>query len=91
VGFVAIADAPGNCFIAELLELYPDAEVVCVRRNPVKWWKSWEPVTKRAGAGGRGLLELAPITSAGENVVSKARGSIFGAVSYINMCPMSFY
>jgi hypothetical protein len=50
-GFVAITDAPGNCFIAELLGLYPDAEVVCVRRNPVKWWKSWEPVTEQAGAG----------------------------------------
>ncbi|KAE9372773.1 hypothetical protein N431DRAFT_339932 [Stipitochalara longipes BDJ] len=50
-GFVAITDAPGNCFIAELLELYPDAEVVCVRRNPVTWWKSWESVTKQAGAG----------------------------------------
>ncbi|KAK7416605.1 hypothetical protein QQX98_005076 [Neonectria punicea] len=50
-GFVAITDAPGNCFISELLELYPDAEVFCVQRNPVTWWKSWESVTKQAGAG----------------------------------------
>jgi hypothetical protein len=42
-------------------------------------------------AGGRRLLELVPITSAWEEVVSKARGSVFGAVSYIKMCLMSFY
>ncbi|CAM1503152.1 Fc.00g079280.m01.CDS01 [Cosmosporella sp. VM-42] len=50
-GFVAITDAPGNCFIGELLELYPDAEVFCVHRNRERWWKSWESVTKQAGAG----------------------------------------
>ncbi|KAF4997389.1 hypothetical protein FDECE_12097 [Fusarium decemcellulare] len=50
-GFVAITDAPGNCFVAELLEIYPDAEVVCVRRDRERWWKSWESVTKQAGAG----------------------------------------
>ncbi|KAF2022138.1 hypothetical protein BU24DRAFT_488417 [Aaosphaeria arxii CBS 175.79] len=32
-GFVAITDAPGNCFVPELLELYPDARVIAVRRN----------------------------------------------------------
>jgi hypothetical protein len=32
-GFVAITDAPGNCFIEELLELYFDAKVICVRRD----------------------------------------------------------
>ena len=42
-------------------------------------------------AGGRGLLELVSSTSAGEEVVSKARRSVFGAVSYIRMCPMGFY
>ncbi|CAO2653459.1 Nn.00g028700.m01.CDS01 [Neocucurbitaria sp. VM-36] len=50
-GFVAITDAPGNCFVEELLELYPDAQVVCVRRNRETWWKSWEAVTKTADAG----------------------------------------
>ncbi|SPN97350.1 uncharacterized protein DNG_00864 [Cephalotrichum gorgonifer] len=50
-GFVAITDAPGNCFVAELLELYPDAEVVCVERDRARWWKSWESVTETAGAG----------------------------------------
>ncbi|KAM0547316.1 hypothetical protein ACHAPJ_010451 [Fusarium lateritium] len=50
-GFVAITDAPGNCFVEELLEIYPDAEVVCVNRDREKWWASWEAVTKQAGAG----------------------------------------
>jgi hypothetical protein len=50
-GFVAITDAPGNCFVAELLELYPEAEVVCVQRNREKWWKSWQSVSNAAGAG----------------------------------------
>jgi hypothetical protein len=48
---VAITDAPGNCFVEELLEIYPDAEVVCVRRNRERWWKSWESVTNTAGQG----------------------------------------
>ncbi|KAL0571954.1 hypothetical protein V5O48_010006 [Marasmius crinis-equi] len=50
-GFVGITDAPGNLFIEELLELYPDAEVVCVRRDRERWWKSWASVTEAAGAG----------------------------------------
>lgn len=50
-GFVAITDAPGNVFIDELLELYPEAEVVCVERDRAKWWKSWASVTEQAGAG----------------------------------------
>ncbi|KAL4727946.1 hypothetical protein ACLX1H_004645 [Fusarium chlamydosporum] len=50
-GFVAITDAPGNCFVEELLELYPEAEVICVTRDREKWWASWEAVSKQAGAG----------------------------------------
>lgn len=48
---MAITDAPGNVFIEELLELYPEAEVVCVERDRAKWWKSWASVTEQAGAG----------------------------------------
>jgi hypothetical protein len=50
-GFVAITDAPGNCFVEELLEIYPEAEVICVSRDRKKWWASWEAVAKQAGAG----------------------------------------
>lgn len=59
-GFVAITDAPGNIFVEELLELYPDAEVVCVSRDRAKWWKSWGAVTQQAGAGILNLI-LAPV------------------------------
>lgn len=50
-GFVAITDAPGNGFVEELLELYPDAEVICVERDRERWWKSWEKVSSTAGQG----------------------------------------
>ncbi|PHH58953.1 hypothetical protein CDD81_4067 [Ophiocordyceps australis] len=39
-GFVAITDAPGIFFLPELLELYPDAKVVLVTRDPGRWEKS---------------------------------------------------
>ncbi|CAJ2511767.1 Uu.00g073920.m01.CDS01 [Anthostomella pinea] len=47
-GFVAIADTPGTHFIGELCELYPDAKVVCWRRDPQRWWKSMEQMIKRS-------------------------------------------
>ncbi|KEY74475.1 hypothetical protein S7711_04510 [Stachybotrys chartarum IBT 7711] len=50
-GFVGVTDAPANCFIPELLELYPDAVVVAVRRDRAAWWKSWSSVTEMADAG----------------------------------------
>lgn len=49
-GFVAVTDAPGNIFIEELLELYPDVVVVTVRRNRESWWKSLAFVTEYATA-----------------------------------------
>lgn len=33
-----------NGFIPELCELYPDAKVICVERDKVKWWNSMKPV-----------------------------------------------
>ncbi|PHH74842.1 hypothetical protein CDD82_4745 [Ophiocordyceps australis] len=41
-GFVAITDAPGIFFIPELLEIYPDAKVVLVTRDPQRWLQSIE-------------------------------------------------
>jgi hypothetical protein len=41
--------------------------------------------------GGRGFLELVPSTSTGEEVVSEARGPVFGTLSYIKMRPMILY
>ncbi|KAL3455965.1 P-loop containing nucleoside triphosphate hydrolase protein [Aspergillus heterothallicus] len=39
-GYVAVTDAPGAQFTPELLELYPDAIVVCTVRDPIAWDKS---------------------------------------------------
>lgn len=50
-GFVAVTDAPANCFVPELLELYPDARVVTVTRDRARWWASWGAVKDAAGAG----------------------------------------
>ncbi|KAM0288245.1 hypothetical protein ACHAO9_007424 [Fusarium lateritium] len=59
-GFVAITDAPGNCFVEELMEIYPDAQVISVTRDKEKWWASWEAVTKEASAGFLNIL-MAPV------------------------------
>ncbi|POR31922.1 Uncharacterized protein TPAR_07871 [Tolypocladium paradoxum] len=48
-GFVGITDAPGTMFLPELLELYPNAKVVLVTRDPDRWLKSMEPIMKNAG------------------------------------------
>ncbi|KAK6839456.1 hypothetical protein PG995_007272 [Apiospora arundinis] len=45
-GYVGITDLPGINFIPELQELYPDAKVVLVTRDPEKWWKSVGAITK---------------------------------------------
>jgi Sulfotransferase domain len=40
-GYVAITDTWGAAMTPELLELYPDAKVICTVRNPESWFKSW--------------------------------------------------
>jgi Sulfotransferase domain len=47
-GFVAITDTPGTQFIGELCEIYPDAKVICWRRDPQRWWKSMEQMIKHS-------------------------------------------
>lgn len=37
-GFVACTDAPPVHFVPELLEIYPDAKVILVTRDPQRWW-----------------------------------------------------
>lgn len=46
-GFVATADLPPSDFIPEMMELYPEAKVVLVRRDPEKWWNSIAALTSR--------------------------------------------
>ncbi|PTB69299.1 hypothetical protein BBK36DRAFT_1110273 [Trichoderma citrinoviride] len=45
-GFVAVTDTPGNAFIPELLELYPEAKVVLVTRDPDRWFNSMQGLIK---------------------------------------------
>ncbi|KAJ4408409.1 hypothetical protein N0V82_009708 [Gnomoniopsis sp. IMI 355080] len=39
-GFAGLVDAPIYDFLPELCELYPEAKVVLVTRDPAKWWAS---------------------------------------------------
>jgi hypothetical protein len=41
VGYIAVTDTWGAAFTPELLDLYPDAIVICTVREPEAWWKSW--------------------------------------------------
>ncbi|KAI0172542.1 P-loop containing nucleoside triphosphate hydrolase protein [Hypoxylon sp. FL1284] len=47
-GFVATADMPVVSFMEEMIELYPDAKVVLVTRDPQKWWNSLVALTTQA-------------------------------------------
>ncbi|KAH8898633.1 NAD(P)-binding protein [Thozetella sp. PMI_491] len=49
-GYVGCTDIPNIIFTREMLELYPDAKVVLVKRDPLKWWKSFKPVLANADA-----------------------------------------
>lgn len=59
-GFVGTADLPPSDFMPEMVELYPEAKVVLVRRDPVKWWNSIAALTSRTTPAWLGPL-LAPI------------------------------
>lgn len=59
-GFVGTADLPPSDFMPEMMELYPDAKVVLVRRDPVRWWNSVATLTARTTPWWLGVV-LAPI------------------------------
>ncbi|KAK2603199.1 hypothetical protein N8I77_009673 [Diaporthe amygdali] len=59
-GFVGTADLPPADFIPEMMEVYPNAKVVLVRRDPVKWWNSIAALTSRTTPAWLGIV-LAPI------------------------------
>jgi hypothetical protein len=44
-GFVAVSDLPFYPFAPELAELYPEAKVILVERDPDKWWQSIKHVS----------------------------------------------
>jgi hypothetical protein len=43
-GYTAVTDAPSTGLVEELLEVYPDALVICTVRDPDAWFKSMEVV-----------------------------------------------
>lgn len=43
-GYVGIVDLPGISVLPEMMELYPDAKVLLVTRDPEKWWPSIRPL-----------------------------------------------
>lgn len=47
-GFVGCTDLPGNACVEELLEIYPDAIVICTVRDSEKWWQSIRPIVENA-------------------------------------------
>jgi hypothetical protein len=47
-GYVGITDTWGASMTPELLELYPDAIVICTTREEEAWWKSWSEISKDA-------------------------------------------
>ncbi|KAL5095546.1 hypothetical protein Trisim1_000317 [Trichoderma cf. simile WF8] len=47
-GFVVTSDIPFFSFVPELCELYPDAQVIYVKRDPKTWWKSMGAVASNA-------------------------------------------
>lgn len=59
-GFVATADLLPADFMPEMVELYPDARVVLVRRDANRWWDSVAAMTSRMTPSWLGAV-LAPI------------------------------
>ena len=47
-GFAATTDAPASGLVPELMELYPDAKVICTVRDPKSWEKSMEGISNAA-------------------------------------------
>ncbi|KAH8653733.1 P-loop containing nucleoside triphosphate hydrolase protein [Xylariales sp. PMI_506] len=41
-GYVGCTDSPHNLCVPELMELYPDAKVVLIKRDPQRWWASFQ-------------------------------------------------
>lgn len=43
-GYAAVTDAPCSQLVPELLEIYPNAKVICTTRDPVTWEKSMQHI-----------------------------------------------
>ncbi len=47
-GYVGVTDVPGALFVGELLEVFPDAKVVCTTRDTESWFRSCSGSAKSA-------------------------------------------
>lgn len=54
------ADLPPSDFMPEMMQVYPDARFILVRRDPEKWWNSIATLTRRTTPSWLGFV-LAPI------------------------------
>ena len=41
-GYAGVVDTPTCCFVEEMMDLYPDAKVICTVRDPDKWADSMD-------------------------------------------------
>jgi hypothetical protein len=57
-GYAAVTDAPGTGLVKEMLELYPDAKVICTVRDPDAWVKSMDTVANAATLWFLGIVLL---------------------------------
>ncbi|KAL9130375.1 MAG: hypothetical protein Q9217_001433 [Psora testacea] len=55
-GYIACTDIPPAAFTEELVEIYPNAKVICTVRDPGDWWRSMEPIVKNSKMGLLGFL-----------------------------------
>jgi hypothetical protein len=46
-GYVAMTDGPGNLYVKELMEMYPQAVVICTTRDPKPWAASLQKVADK--------------------------------------------
>ena len=46
-GYTAVTDLPPNLFTEELIQLFPDAKVICTTRDPESWWNSMKSITAK--------------------------------------------
>lgn len=52
-GYTAVTDLPPILFTEELVELFPEAQVICTTRDPESWWKSVEKITSKTDTEAR--------------------------------------
>jgi hypothetical protein len=87
-GYTACTDLPPILFTEELVELFPDAQVICTVRDPESWWKSVSKITsktdteKRDERNLRFILALLPTMRYWYNFNQALRYGRFGELYY---------